>query len=350
MNAAPPKTMEFRDALALAQARELETDPDVFVFGLDVQDHKATFGSGKGLVERFGPGRVFGTPLSEDAMTGMAVGAALSGLRPVHVHIRADFTLLAMNQLVNMASNMRYMSGGRLRVPLTVRAVIGRGWGQSAQHSKSMQGMFAHFPGLKVVMPASPQDAYSLLRSAVQDDDPVVFLEHRWLYDVSGPVDETVSVPLGKAAVRRAGTDLSVIATSWMVPEAVLAAEVLARRGVSLEVVDVRTVAPLDSETVLASVRKTKRAVVADYDWSFCGFSAELAALIHQGCWGALAAPVERVGFAHAPCPTTRPLENRFYPSALEVVRAAEKLLGLSPTDLSGIEFYSWEKKFKGPF
>ncbi|TBR24074.1 hypothetical protein EPO15_04755 [bacterium] len=163
-------------------------------------------------------------------------------------------------------------------------------------------------------------------------------------------MDESLAVPLGKAAVRREGKDLSVVATSWMVPEAVKAADVLARRGVSLEVVDVRSVSPLDSETVLASVRKTRHAVVADYDWSFCGFSAELAALIHQGCWGTLAAPVERLGFAHAPCPTTRPLENRFYPSAVEVVRAAEKLLGLSPTDLSGEEFYSWEKKFKGPF
>lgn len=342
--------MEFRDALALAQAREMEADPSVFVYGLDVPDHKRIFGSTKGLVEKFGAKRVFGTPLSEDAMTGMAVGAALSGLRPIHVHIRVDFALLAMNQLVNMASNQRYMSGGRLKVPLTVRAIIGRGWGQSAQHSKSMQGMFAHFPGLKVVMPASVQDAYSLLRSAIRDDDPVVFLEHRWLYDVSGPLDESVEVPLGKAAVRREGKDLSVVATSWMVPEAVKAAEILERRGVSLEVVDVRTIAPLDSDTVLKSVAKTKRAIVADYDWSFCGFGAELAAVIYKGCWGELAAPVERLGFAHVPCPTTRPLENKFYPSAVEVIRTAEKLLGLSPTDLAGEEFYSWEKKFKGPF
>ncbi|MBI3298857.1 MAG: alpha-ketoacid dehydrogenase subunit beta [Elusimicrobia bacterium] len=342
--------VEFREALARAQAREMEADPSVFLFGLDVPDHKSIFGSTKGLLEKFGPGRVFGTPLSEDAMTGMAIGAAISGLRPIHVHIRVDFALLAMNQLVNMASNLRYMSGGRLKVPLTVRAVIGRGWGQSAQHSKSLQALFAHIPGLKVVMPASPQDGYSLLRAAIQDDNPVIFLEHRWLYDVAGPVDETVSVPLGKALVRREGKDVSVIATSWMVVEAMKAAEILQQRGVSLEVVDVRSIQPLDEGTVLASVRKTGRAVVADYDWAFCGLSGELAARIHKGCWGALKAPVERIGFAHVPCPTTRPLENRFYPSAVEIIRAAEDLLGLSPTELSGEEFYSWEHKFKGPF
>lgn len=342
--------IEFREALARAQADAMDADPSVFVFGLDVPDHKKIFGSTKGLLERFGGGRVFGTPLSEDAMTGMGIGAALSGLRPVHVHIRVDFALLAMNQLVNIASNARYMSGGRLKVPLTVRAVIGRGWGQSAQHSKSLQSMFAHIPGLKVVMPASPQDGYSLLRAAIEDDNPVVFLEHRWLYDVSGPVDQAKKVPLGKALVRREGKDLSVVATSWMVAEAVHAADILERRGVSLEVVDVRTIAPLDEETILTSASRTGRVIVADYDWAFCGFSAELAALVHKGCWGSLKAPVERIGFAHAPCPTTRPLENRFYPSAPEIVRAAEKLLGLSETDLSGEEFYSWEKKFKGPF
>lgn len=342
--------IEFREALARAQAAEMAADPSVFVFGLDVPDHKKIFGSTKGLLEKFGPGRVFGTPLSEDAMTGMAIGAALSGLRPVHVHIRVDFALLAVNQLFNIASNARYMSGGRLKVPLTVRAVIGRGWGQSAQHSKSMQSLFAHIPGLKVVMPASPQDGYSLLRAAIRDDNPVVFLEHRWLYDVAGPVDETKAVPLGKALVRREGKDLTVVATSWMVAEAIHAADILESRGVSLEVVDVRTIQPLDEATILASAAKTGRVIAADYDWAFCGFSAELAALIHKGCWGSLKAPVERIGFAHVPCPTTRPLENRFYPSAPEIIRAAEKLLDLSPTDLSGAEFYSWEKKFKGPF
>src|SRR3989338_698047 len=190
-------SITFREAVNLALIKEMERDPSVFVFGLDVDDHKRIFGSTHGLVEKFGAERCFGTPLSEDAMTGVALGAAISGLRPIHVHIRADFILLAMNQIGNMMSNLRYMSGGKLRIPLVIRAVIGRGWGQSAQHSKSLHSVFAHIPGLKVVLPSTPQNAYSLLRSAIQDDNPVIFLEHRWLYDVEGEVDEAEVITLG---------------------------------------------------------------------------------------------------------------------------------------------------------
>jgi len=343
-------TLTFRRALNLALEKEMEADPNVFVFGLDVPDHKRIYGSTAGLVERFGSNRCFGTPLSEEAMTGVALGAALSGLRPVHVHIRVDFLLLAMNQIANMASNLRYMSGGRVNIPVVIRAVIGRGWGQSAQHSKSLQSVFAHFPGLKVVMPATPQDAYSLLRSAIRDNNPVLFLEHRWLYDVEGNVDEELAVPLGSSLVRRRGDALTVISTSWMTVEAMKAAEVLARRGIELEVIDVRTIAPLDDEPMLASVKKTRRCLVADYDWVFCGFGAEVAARVSHSCFGALKQPVERLGFAHVPCPTTRPLENLFYPSALTIIRTAERMLGLDETDVTGESFYSHEQRFKGPF
>ncbi|MDP2599821.1 MAG: transketolase C-terminal domain-containing protein [Deltaproteobacteria bacterium] len=342
--------MSYRDGLMLAAAHEMEADPDVFVFGLDVPDHKRIFGSTRGLVEKFGEKRCFGTPLSEDAMTGMALGAAISGLRPIHVHIRVDFMLLAMNQIVNMISNLRYMSGGKLKIPLVLRAVIGRGWGQSAQHSKSLHSFFAHVPGLKVVMPTTPQDAYSLLRSAVRDDNPVVFLEHRWLYDIEGEVDFEKIAPLGKAAVRKEGKALTVVGTSWMNVEAVKAAEILAKRGVDIEVVDVRSIYPLDEETIVNSVKKTGHCIVADYDWTYCGFSAELASVIHHRCFADLKKPVERLGFAPVPCPTTRPLENLFYPSAVHIIRTAEKMLGLSPTDLDGESFYSYENKFKGPF
>lgn len=340
----------FREALNLALTREMAEDPCVFVFGLDVADHKRIFGSTQGLVEKFGGERCFGTPLSEDAMTGVAVGAAISGLRPVHVHIRADFLLLAMNQIGNMMSNLRYMSGGILKIPLVVRAVIGRGWGQSAQHSKSLHSMFAHFPGLKVVLPTTPQDAYSLLRASIRDDNPVIFLEHRWLYDISGEVDEGEHVPLGQAAVRRPGEAVTLVCTSWMNVEAIKAAEVLARRGIEVEIIDVRTVMPLDEETMVRSVNKTGHCIVADYDWTFCGFGAEVAAVIGQRCFGRLKRPVERLGFAAVPCPTTRPLENLFYPSAPTLIRVVEKLLGLAESDLSGESFYSYEQRFKGPF
>jgi len=343
-------TISFREALNLALVREMETDPSVFVFGLDVPDHKRIFGSTAGLVEKFGSRRCFGTPLSEDAMTGVALGAALCGLRPVHVHIRADFLLLAMNQIGNMLCNLRYMSGGKLRIPLVIRAVIGRGWGQSAQHSKSLHGMFAHFPGLKVVLPTTPQDAYSLLRSSIQDDNPVIFLEHRWLYDIRGDVDEDHATPLGLPVVRQEGDAVTIICTSWMTVEALKAAEVLAKRGVHLEVVDVRTVAPLGTEILIRSVNKTRKCIVADYDWLFCGFSAELAALIGHHCFGNLDLPVERLGFAAVPCPTTRPLETLFYPSAVKIIRLVESMLGIGESSLDGESFYSYEQRFVGPF
>ena len=351
MSAAVSTTMlSFPDALNLAMTREMEADPNVFAFGVDAQDHKRTFGSGKGMVERFGSQRFFGSPLSEAAMTGVVLGAALSGLRPIHIHARADFLLLAMNQLVNMASNKRYLSAGKLGAPMVIRSVIGRSWGQGAQHSKSMHGMFAHFPGLKVVLPSTPQNGYSLLRAAIRDEDPVVFLEHRWLYDVSGPVDESLQVPIGACEVRRPGDAVTVVASSWMTVEALQAARILSARGVNVEVVDVRTVAPLDTQTIVESVSRTGRAVIADNDWVFCGFAAEVAAVIGEQCHGRLHRPPVRLGFAHVPCPTTRPLENLFYASAFHIVRAVERLLDLDETDLSGEVFNEYERRFKGPF
>lgn len=344
------RKINFAEAINLALANEMEADPSVFVFGLDVPDHKRTFGSGNGLLERFGERRYFGSPLSEAAATGIAIGAALSGLRPVHVHIRADFLLLAMDQLVNMASNLRYLSGGTKSVPLVVRVIIGRSWGQGAQHSKTMHSTLAHFPGLKVVLPASCQDAYSLLRSAIRDDDPVIFLEHRWLYFLNEEVDDGLAAPLGRAKVLRSGTDVTIVACSWMVVEAMQAAAILQRNGVSAEVVDARTVTPLDDLTIMTSVMKTSRVILADYDWTFAGFSAELSARITESCFGRLMAAPVRIGFAPTPCPTTRPLEDAFYPSARDIVRAAEKLLGLMEVDLSGENFYTYHKLFKGPF
>lgn len=343
-------SMTYRQALASALADEMQADPDVFVFGLDVPDHKRIFGSTAGLVERFGDARCFGTPLSEDAMTGVAIGAAISGLRPVHVHIRADFLLLAMNQLINMASNLRYLSGGQLSIPLVIRAIIGRGWGQSAQHSKALHGVLAHFPGLKVIMPATPQDAYSLTRAAIRDNNPVITFEHRWLYDVAGPVDVAQVGTIGEALVRRQGHDLTIISTSWMTVEAVRAAEVLETLGVSTEVVDVRSAAPLDLATMIASVRKTRRCIVADYDWLMAGLSAEIAAELGRACFGELRAPIERIGHVPVPCPTTRPLENLFYPSAVEIIRAAEQMMGRQPAALDHETFFSYERNFKGPF
>jgi acetoin:2,6-dichlorophenolindophenol oxidoreductase subunit beta len=345
------RTLTYRDALNEALSLEMRRDPNVFVYGIDVADHKRIFNSTKGLAEEFGPSRCFSTPLAEDAMTGFGLGAAINGMRPVHVHMRVDFLLLGLNQLVNMIATHRYGSGGNMTVPIVIRAIIGRGWGQSFQHSKTLQSWFAHIPGLKVVMPSTPRDAKGMLIAAIRDDNPVVFIEHRWLYDVEGEVsDDGDPLPLEGAHVLHPGQDITVVATSWMNVEAVQAAKILAKRKISVEVVDCRSVAPFDGDTVLKSVRKTGHCIVADNDWIHCGFSAEIATQVYEGCFGELKSPVERIGFEATPCPCTRPLENEFYPNAVEIVRAVERKLNLSETDLSSEDFYSYENKFKGPF
>lgn len=345
------RLLTYRDALNEAMTLEMRRDPSVFVYGIDVGDHKRIFNSTKGLVEEFGPQRCFSTPLSEDAMTGFGLGAAINGMRPIHVHMRVDFLLLGLNQLVNMIATHLYGSGGQMPVPMVIRAIIGRGWGQSFQHSKSLQSWFAHIPGLKVVMPSTPRDAKGMMIAAIRDDNPVVFIEHRWLYDAVGEVPEgDTTLPLDGAHVLHPGEDITVVATSWMNVEAVHAANILGKRGVSVEVVDCRSIAPFDRDTIAGSVNKTGHCIVADNDWIHCGFSAEVAAQVYEGCFGHLKTPIERIGYAATPCPCTRPLENAFYPNAVNIIRAIERKIGLSETDLSGEEFYSYENKFKGPF
>jgi len=345
------RKISYCQAVNEAMFQEMERDSRVFVYGIGVPDHKKIFGTTEGLLERFGSERCFDTPLSEDAMTGLGLGAAVNGLRPVHIHIRIDFLLLAMNQLANMISSFGYMSGGRLKVPLVIRAVIGRGWGQGCQHSKSMLSTFAHIPGLKVVLPTTPADAKGLLISAIRDDNPVLFIEHRWLYWQEGEVaEEAFAIELGKSNVLRKGTDLTIVGTSWMNAEALQAAEILDKRGVSVEIVDPRTISPLDDEAIVESVTKTGHCIIAENDWLHCGFGAEVAARVSQKCFGKLKSPVERIGFAPTPCPTARHLENEFYPNAMDIIRAVEKKLGLSEMDLSEEDFYSHENRFKGPF
>lgn len=345
------RSLSFCDALNEAMWQEMERDSSVFVYGIGVPDHKRIFGTTAGLVERFGPERCLDTPLCEDAMTGFGLGAAINGMRPIHIHIRVDFLLLAMNQLVNMVSTYRYSTGGRITVPLVIRAVVGRGWGQGYQHSKSLHSYFAHIPGLKVVLPTTPRDAKGLLTAAIRDDNPVVFIEHRWLYWATEHVpEEPFAIPLGEGHVLRAGRDLTIVATSWMNVEALKAADILDKHGVSVEIVDPRTIAPFDDVPVMESAAKTGHCLVADNDWLDCGFSAEVAARVSEKCFGRLKSPVRRIGFAPAPCPTVRSLENRFYPNAADIVRAVEAQLGLDRIDLSHEDFYSHERRFKGPF
>jgi pyruvate dehydrogenase E1 component beta subunit len=345
------RTATYCEALNEAILQEMERDDRVFVYGIGVPDHKKIFGSTNHILERFGPERCIDTPICEDSMTGFGLGAAINGLRPIHIHIRVDFLLLGMNQLANMVASFAYGSAGKMKVPLVIRAVVGRGWGQGYQHSKTMHSTFAHIPGLKVVTPTTVSDAKGLMTAAIRDDNPVLVLEHRWLYWQEGNLPQgDYTVRIGEPSLLRSGSDVTIIATSWMNVEAVKAAEILARRGVSVEIVDPRTLAPLEDDMLIASVEKTGHCIVADNDWAFCGFSAEIAARISEKCFGKLKSPVQRLGFAHVPCPTARHLENEFYPNAVEIIRAVEAKLGLSPTDLAGDNFYSHERRFKGPF
>ncbi len=346
-----PFDQAIREALDTCLAR----DPRVYVMGLGVPDPKGVFGTTLGLAEKHGPERVMDMPVAENGMTGVALGSALAGMRPVLTHQRVDFALLSMEYLVNQAAKWHYMFGGRARVPMVVRMIIGRGWGQGPQHSQSLQAWFAHVPGLKVVMPATPHDAKGLLIASIEDDNPVVFLEHRWLHAVRGPVPEGYyRVPLGKARRARAGNDLTVLATSYMVLEALRAADVLARQGVLADVIDVRTLRPLDEELVLDSVQRTGRVIVADTGHKTGGFSAELVALVAERAFSRLRAAPERVALPDHPTPTSPALANPYYPRAKEIVEAAARILDLpcicAESAAPGVPLDVPDPAFVGPF
>ena len=345
------REITYCQALNEAMMQEMEIDPSVFVYGIGVPDHKRIFGSTNDILEKFGPDRCFDTPLSEDGLAGFGLGAAINGLKPIYIHIRIDFLLLAINQLINMVSSYRYISGGKLNVPFVIRAIAGRGWGQGCQHSKTVHSIFAHIPGLKVVMPTTPKDAKGLLISSIRDNNPIVFIEHRWLYWQKGEVPKEVfTIPIGKSNVLRKGKDITIVATSWMNVEALKAAEILSKHGIDVEIIDPRTISPLDDSDIIKSVNKTGYCIVADNDWLYCGFSAEVAARVSEKCFGKLKYPVQRIGFAETPCPTVRHLENEFYCNAIDIIHKVEEIFKLKPFNLDGEEFYSHEKKFKGPF
>ncbi len=348
---APPRQLRYVEALCEAFDQEMARDPSVFVFGLDVDDHKAIQGSTKGLLAKFGPERVFTTPLSEDAMTGIAIGAAMAGMRPVHVHIRMDFLLLAMNQLVNIAAKAHYMWGGQVKVPLVVRSMIGKSWGQGAQHSQGLHSMFMHVPGLKVVAPSNAHDAKGCMIAAIRDDNPVIFMEHRLLYPTQSEVAaEPFTVEPGKARICTRGDDLTVVGISNMAQEAIRAAELLHEVGVAAEVIDPIWLAPLDIETIAASAKRTGRLLVVDNGWTMAGASAEIIAGVAERVDGVRA---RRMGFAPTTCPTSPWLEEHFYPNpgtiaaaAWTLARPAEKPWAPSPQSTK----LAYQVQFKGPF
>ena len=341
------RTLSYAHAICEATDQEMARDPRVILLGQGVDDFKGFVGTTKGLAEKYGPLRVMDTPLSEDGMTGVAIGMALAGMRPIHTHIRMDFTLLAMNQIVNIAAKSRYMFGGTVKVPLTVRAVIGRSWGQGAQHSQGLHALFAHVPGLKVVAPSTPYDAKGCLVSAIRDDNPVIFVEHRMAHLTQGLVPaELYTVPLGQARVLAAGQDVTVVGISHMVVECLRAAHKLAHVGITAEVIDPVTLNPLDIDTILTSVTKTRRLVVVDTAWNFCGMTAEIVAQVVERLPGVA---VKRIGFAPVPCPTTRMLENIFYPNAATIAGAVHQLVRGQPGSWPAEEAPEIIE-FKGPF
>lgn len=346
---------ELKYFQAINEATDLcmAKDPTVHIMGLGVPDPKGVFGSTAGLQAKYGPERVSDLPTAENGMTGVAIGAALAGTRPIITHIRLDFALLTMEQLVNQAAKWHFMFGGRMRMPLVVRMIIGRGWGQGPQHSQSLQAWFAHVPGLKVVMPTTPHDMKGLLVSSIEDDNPVIVIEHRWLYNISGPVPEGIyRVPIGEARIAREGTDVTIIAISYMALEALRAAEVLAKHGIAAEVIDLRSLRPWDEARVLRSVRKTRRLIVTDTAWKTGGFSAEIVARVaEEGI--SLQVPPRRVCLPDSPTPTSPALAAHYYPRAVDIENAVAGMFGVDLPEVREpvtIPLDIPDASFTGPF
>jgi len=325
------RRISYSEAVREGIRQALTLDEKVFVMGQGVDDPGGMFGTTRGLHEEFGKERVFDTPLSETALTGIAVGAALGGMRPVYFHNRPDFLLLAMDQLVNHAAKWHYMFGGAVSVPLVLWTCIGRGWGSAAQHSQALQGLFFHVPGLKLIMPSTCFDAKGLMLSAIKDNNPVLIMDHRFNFKQNGIVPEKMySLPIGKGVVRRPGKDITVVAISHLVIDAFHAAEELAEQGVDTEIIDPRTLRPLDEGIILDSVSKTGRLVIADTGWKTGGVAAEIAAIVTEKKFDALKAPIERVTCPDVPTPAGYTLEDAFYVGKPDIKTAILKIVNYS--------------------
>lgn len=323
------KTLTYREAIRETLIAEIERDSNVFLMGEDIGRYQGTFRVTQGLFERFKEKRVLDTPISEPGIVGMATGAAMVGLRPVVEMMTMSFSILALDQIINHAAKIHYMTGGQAKVPLVIRGPGGAANQLSAQHSHSMEGWYAHCPGLKVVAPAFPEDAVGLLRTSIRDDNPVIFTENPGVYGIKGDIDIDdidFTIPFGKAKVVREGKDLTLVAYSRMVHVCLAAAEQLEKDGFSVEVVDVRSLKPLDTETIYASVRNTNRVVVVYEDWRSGGFGAEIASRINEDCFDDLDAPVGRVGGLNVPMPYTRNLELECIPNEADVIACVHKI------------------------
>jgi pyruvate/2-oxoglutarate/acetoin dehydrogenase E1 component len=323
--------LTYREAVRDALSRAMRTDDRIFIMGEDIAEMGGSMGVTQGMLAEFGPERVRNTPISEIAIVGAGIGAAIQGMLPIVEIMYEDFLTISMEQIVNQAAKHRTMSGGQVKVPLTIRTQGGAGWSPGAQHAQQLEAWFVHVPGLKVVFASTPEDVRGLLWSSIYDPNPVIFFEHRTLYPIKGEVaDELEPIPLGKARVHREGTDVTVIATGRLVHEALRAADEAEEDGISIEVVDPRTLSPLDAETIVASVKKTTRCVTAHEAVVAGGFGAELAAVVQHGAFDYLDAPIERVGAKFAPLPFAPVMENYVVPHASDVLAAAKRTLARS--------------------
>jgi len=321
--------MTYRDALNLALKEEMRHDPSVVVMGEDVALYEGSFKVTRGLLAEFGEERVKDTPISENTIIGVSVGAAMGGLRPVAELMTVNFALLAMDQIINHMAKIRSMFGGQTFLPMTIRMPGGGGSQLGAQHSQSLETYFMHCPGMHVLYPSTPSDAKGLLKSAIRDNNPVIFLEHELLYNSKGevPEDPEFLVPIGKADIKRSGDQITIVAYARMTVLALQAAEELAKQGISCEVVDLRSLAPLDEATILASVRKTGRAVVVEECWRTCGLGAEISSRIFENCFDALQAPVKRVSGLDVPMPYSRKIEKTCIPQVDDILRAVKDVM-----------------------
>lgn len=323
------KEMTLGHAIREALAEELRRDPRVFIIGEDVAEAGTPFKVLSGLVEEFGPSRIIDSPISEAGITGIGVGGAMTGMRPIIDIMFGDFIALTLDQIVNQAAKVHYMSGGKLKVPLVVRTTLGATRRTAAQHSQSLHAWVSHIPGLKVVLPSTPYDAKGLLKTAIRDDNPVIFFEDKMMYQLKGLVpEEDYTIPFGVADIKRPGTDITIVATSSMVQVALAAAELLAKLDISAEVVDPRTMFPLDKQTMIESAKKTSRAIIVDEGYERYGVTAELAAVIAEGAFYYLDAPVKRIGAMDVPVPFSPVLEDLTVPTPAAVVELAKTLCG----------------------
>lgn len=322
------RKLSYVEAIREAFDQALAQDGRVFIMGQGVDDPTAMFGATVGLHKKYGNNRVFDVPLSENALTGIAIGAALTGMRPIYLHNRPDFLLLAMDQIVNHASKWSYMFGGNGNVPLVIWSPVGRGWGTAAQHSQALQGLFMHVPGLRLVMPSTPYDAKGLIISSIIDENPVIIIEHRWLFKHTGYVPEKLySIPLGQGVIRRAGKDITIAGVSYMIIEALRAAEELQKEGIDVEIIDLRTLKPLDEEIILGSLKKTGRLLVVDTGWKTGGVAAEIAAITAEKGFEYLKRPVRRMACPDVPTPASYALEAKFYPGVVDIIESVKELM-----------------------